>query len=157
MTKKKRDTPILLEIQCIKCNEIKPIPQVFTHKTRICEVCRNKAQKILQAKYRMERRLGRESKGAGGRVCYPLGDWKSAKIKFKTLQRELQSIEDRLHWKSLIKTRLEELMTNKPLYEWILNHVSDSPSPMIKSKKAKKHKPGPNKLNEYPDTRNEEL
>lgn len=156
MTKIKRDTPITLEIECIKCDQIKSIPQAFIHRTNVCIDCRNKIQRGYQEKYRMLKK-GREGRGIGGRIEYPLGNWLNQKHKFNTLKRELESIDDRGEWQTVIKSRLDALMQNSEVYNWILNHKSDIVEYGEGKNVPKNSRRGPQTMKLIPDTRDAEL
>ena len=151
MNKTKRDVPVILELQCIRCEKIKGIKQYFTHRTNICEKCRNEGQKAYQQKYRDERRERHE----GGRKEYPLGGmWKSQKQKFNTLRKELSNIIDRSEWREVIRKRLDALGENPELYKWIIKHQSENPVPIVGgAQKEKRDRRGPKGKNEYPSTK----
>mgnify|MGYP003347066483 CR=1 FL=1 len=150
MSKTKREVPVILELECIRCGETKGILQKFTHRTNVCEECRNKLQKIFQRKYKEQRREGHE----GGRKEYPLGDWKSQKQKFNTLKRELSHINDRSEWIDVIRKRLDALGENAELYKWIIKHQSQHPVPIAGGAPTiPRERRGPKSKGDLPNTK----
>lgn len=115
----------ILELVCIKCDKLKPIPQKFRFKTNICIDCRNQKQKEYQLIYREGRKA--ETVGvSSGRRPYPLEDcYKSTHLKFRKLASQINKIKDRDTWRKLISDRLDYVANNPALYKWIIDHQSN--------------------------------
>ena len=109
----------ILEIKCLHCEEVKPIPQKYKCKTSICLDCRRKASKEYSRK-----KAEKEGKrvGEAGRYPYPLQGWAYMAKKFNTLARELKKTNCRKDAQDLIKRNLENVLENKEVLDWISAH-----------------------------------
>ena len=115
---------VTLLIKCIKCDKEKQIEQKFSYKTKVCRECRNEQQRELQKRYRNTK--GYEHKS--GRRMYPLeGKWTHINSKFRELQKELDKINDKKEWRKVISDRLDAVLNNAELYDWIISHKSNKP------------------------------
>ena len=130
----------VLEIKCLNCEEVKPIPQKLKHRTNVCLDC----QRAKQREYnRLEAiREGRRV-GSAGRIPYPLGEYDYYQQKFYERKRELDKSDNRQEWIQILKRNLKETEENEELMNWINGHEDDE----IAKPKSKINK-------DYPDTRN---
>jgi hypothetical protein len=128
-----------LELTCVKCDEVKIIPQKLKHRTNVCLDC----QRAQQRSYaRLEAERDGRRPGVMGRLPYPLGDWDYYQQKFYARRSIMSKIEDREEWIKEIKKNLKETVENEELMAWINSHKDDD--------KPKKQ----TKINkQFPDTR----
>lgn len=140
MSKKVTKEYPILELKCLKCDEVKPIPQKVKFRTNICLDC----QRAQQRQYQREE-AEREGRRAGimGRFPYPLGKYEYYQQKFYERRKIMNSINDREEWIEQIKRNLKETVEDKELMIWINSHKDDEVQ-----KKQKKID------TEFPDTRN---
>lgn len=136
--KPKKEYPIL-EIECLKCEEVKPIPQKLAHRTNVCLDCQRKQQREYA---RMEAEKDGRRAGVMGRLPYPLGEYKYYQQKFYELRSKMGKISNREEWIEQIKINLQKTEANEELMAWINSHKDDD-----KPKKQKSIE------RDYPDTR----
>ena len=121
---------VILELTCIKCGQIKPIPQKYSHRTNVCIQCRNEQQKGYNYQHRKYNKNPYTIEGVAGRQPYPLDpQWKHLNQRFRVMQRELLEIKYREDWRKLISQRLDDVLNNDRLYHWIIAHKSNQPVP----------------------------
>lgn len=124
---------------CIKCGEIKDIPQRHKHSTNICKDCQNEASR----RYQKEEAI-REGRRVGlmGRLPYPLeGKWSYPSQKFNSIRKNLDKFIKREDWIKQMKSNLEETFNNKEVMDWINAHKDEAP--LKRQKKIER---------DYPDT-----
>ena len=124
---------------CIKCGEVKDIPQKHKHATNTCVECQREASKHYQREASI-----REGKRIGfiGRVPYPLSEGHSTTGNyFKSLASKTFKCKTRDEWRELMRNRLLNL--SEDVLKWINAHDGDEP---IKKQKRIE--------SDYPDTRN---
>ena len=145
MKKNKREWP-MLEIECIKCNVVKPIPQRNKHRNSICNQCAALASKEYSRKKAIEagKRIGQ-----AGRYPYPLGEWEYINQKFYAIQNEFKKCDSRDEWQELIRRNLEKALEDKELMDWIWMH--DNAERQEEAERKRRVKKG---IKENFDTRN---
>jgi phage FluMu protein Com len=133
---------VTLELKCVKCDEIKQIPQKQKHATNVCLDCQRARQREY-AKIEAEKE-GRRA-GVMGRFPYPLeGKWSYPNQKFNAMAKIMGHITDRDEWIAQIRINYYETINNPLVMEWINAHKGDDDRPAKGQKKINK---------EYPDTR----
>lgn len=130
----------VLEIKCLKCEEVKPIPQKLKHRTNVCLDC----QRAKQREYnKIEAERDGRRAGLMGRLPYPLGKYDYYQQKFYERKKIMDSIKDRDEWIQQIRFFLEETENDEELMIWINSHKDDEP--IKRQRRIEK---------DYPDTRN---
>lgn len=126
---------------CVHCGEEKEIKQRFrAYANNICLECERKRSKEYQ---RLKSIKEGRRVGITGRVPYPLEpEWKHMNDKFRAMAIETIKIKEREEWILELRKRLEIVLHNKEVMDWINGHRDDD------KPKAQK------RINkEYPDTR----
>jgi hypothetical protein len=110
--------------ECIKCGEVKDIPQRHKHATNTCVDC----QRIASRKYQKESAI-RDGKRIGqtGRVPYPLTDeFKTPNEKFRKTARYIFKLKDRDEWIAALRNNLDKTFSDKEVMDWINAHNGDN-------------------------------
>lgn len=130
----KRKYPIL-ELECLHCKEIKPIPQKTKSRTNICLDCSRKQAREYSAKKALAKgqRIGEQ-----GRYPYPLQEWEYMNQKFNTLAKEMKRTESREEALELIRRNLERVLENKEVMDWIWMHDKFERNQEIEAKRKSK-------------------
>ncbi len=143
--KNKREWP-MLELECIHCKEVKPIPQRHKHRNNICNQCAAKAAREYALKKSIEegKRIGQ-----AGRFPYPLGKWEYITQKFYAIQNELKKCNTREETIEQLRKNLDAVLEDKEVMDWIWMHDNaERQEEADKKRKAKKRE------KENIDTRN---
>jgi hypothetical protein len=125
---------------CIKCGEVKDIPQRHKYANNTCVDCQRIASREYQ---RLEAIRKGQRVGMIGRKPYPGGFEVTARNKFYGLKAELEKCKSREEWLPLIIRNLNTALNDKEIMEWIKTEKEDEDKP----KKQTKIK------TDYPDTR----
>ena len=127
---------------CIKCGEVKDIPQRHKHATNTCVDCQRIASREYQ---RLEAiREGRRV-GQTGRVPYPLTDeYKTPNDKFRKIAKYIFKLKDRDEWIAALRNNLDNAFNNTEVMNWINAHNEDN-EPIKRQKVIH---------SDFPDTRN---
>ena len=125
--------------KCIKCGEVKDIPQKHKHATNTCMDCQREASRHYQ---KLEAIRKGQRIGVMGRFPYPGGFDGAARNKFYRLKSELLKCKDRKEWLPIIIRNLDNALNDVDVMNWI-HSTKDEDKP----KKEKKIQ------TDYPDTR----
>lgn len=125
----------ILQLECLRCKEVKAIPQKLKCRTNVCIDCQREQSREYSAKKALAKgqRIGEQ-----GRYPYPLQEWGYMNQKFNTLAREMKATKSREEALELIRRNLERVLENKEVMEWIWMHDKFERNEEIEAKRRVK-------------------